>query len=48
MSHPYFLWKGNSSEDYGIMVSEYPAISRPKERVNQITIPRAGRRADSP
>ena len=37
--HPYFLWNGVSSEDYGIMVSEYPAISRPKERVSQITIP---------
>ena len=39
MSHPYFLWKGQSSEDYGIVVSEYPDIIRPKERVKQITIP---------
>ena len=38
-THPYFLWNGVSSEDYGIMVSEYPAIARPKERVSQITIP---------
>ena len=36
---PYFLWNGVSSEDYGIMVSERPAISRPKERVSQITTP---------
>ena len=28
-----------SSEDYDIIVSEYPAISRPKERASQITIP---------
>ena len=39
ITHPYFLWNGVSSEDYGIMVSEYPVISRPKERVSQITIP---------
>ena len=38
-AHPFFLWNGVSSEDYGIMVSEYPAISRPKERVSQIAIP---------
>lgn len=38
-THPFFVWNGECSEDYGIMVSEYPAISRPKERVNQITIP---------
>ena len=37
--HPYCLWNGASSEAYGIMASEYPVISRPKERVSQITIP---------
>ena len=39
LAHPYFLWKEQSSEDYGIVVSEYPNITRPKERVKQITIP---------
>ena len=39
ITHSYFLWNGVSSEDYGIVVSEYPVISRPKERVSQITIP---------
>ena len=39
LSHPYFLWKGQSSTDYGIIVSEYPDIVKPKERVQQITIP---------
>ena len=41
MTHitPYFIWKDRNSTDFGIIVSDYPPIIRPKERVNQITIP---------
>jgi phage-related protein len=44
-SAPYFLWKGawdttaRDSRDMGIVVTEYPPHSRPKERVTQQTIP---------
>ena len=44
-SAPYFLWKGawdtvaQDSRDMGIVVTEYPPFSRPKERVTNQTIP---------
>ena len=41
--NPWFIWKGESSEDYGIWVSELPAPTRAEERMEDITIPgRAG------
>ena len=40
---PYFIWNGVDSRDRGLIVSSYPALVRPAERVNRITIPgRAG------
>jgi len=36
---PYFIWKGKNSVDMGVIVSEYPPITRPKERVTQKTVP---------
>ena len=36
---PYFIWNGHDSREYGIVVSEYPSIIRPKERVTEVTIP---------
>ena len=43
-SLPYFIWNGVRSDTMGVIVSSYPAITRPKERVSQVTIP--GRSGD--
>lgn len=41
--NPYFLWNGVDSRQMGVIVSSYPPIIRPAERVIQQTIPgRAG------
>ena len=41
---PYFIWKGVRCTEKGIIVEAYPPIVKPKERVEQITIPgRAGK-----
>lgn len=36
---PYFEWNGQRSTAMGIVVREYPPITRPNERVSQVTIP---------
>lgn len=40
---PWFIWKGESSIDYGLWISELPAPRRAAERVEEVTVPgRAG------
>ena len=39
MSIPYFIWKGTDCRALGIMVETYPPIVKPKEHVEQVTIP---------
>ena len=40
---PYFIWNGVDSRQMGVIVSSYPPIIRPQERVTQQTLPgRAG------
>ena len=39
MSWPYFIWNGTHSTEMGIIVNEYPVITKPKERVLQATVP---------
>lgn len=38
-SAPYFTWNGTDSRTMGIVVTEYPPYSRPKERVTTQVIP---------
>lgn len=41
--NPYFIWNGRNSLDMGVVVTSYPMIVRPPERVTQVTVPgRAG------
>lgn len=35
---PYFIWKGESTEDYKITINKLPDLIRPAERVNKIII----------
>ncbi len=39
MNIPYFIWPGIGSCTPGIMVETYPPIVKPKEHVEQVTIP---------
>lgn len=39
MSIPYFIWKDTDCRTLGIMVETYPPMVKPKERVEQVTIP---------
>ena len=39
MALPYFIWKGKSSQEMGVIVSEYPPISRATERTSIKTVP---------
>lgn len=36
---PWFYWKGESSLDYGLWVSELPAPRKAPERVEELTVP---------
>ena len=36
---PYFIWQGVKCTDLGVIVESYPPIVKPKERVEQVTIP---------
>lgn len=38
MALPYFIWKGKRSDQMGVIVNDYPPITRPKERVNSVTV----------
>lgn len=44
MSWPYFIWKGTHSTEMDVIVTDYPPITKPKERVLQATVP--GRQGD--
>ena len=39
MNNNWFLWNGVDSRSLGIIVDQYPALTRPKERVDSIVIP---------
>ncbi len=39
MPWPYFIWKGTDCQDKDIVVTDYPPVTRPKERVSQVTVP---------
>lgn len=39
MQLPYFIWKNIRSDAMGVVVNEYPPITRPKEQVKSLTIP---------
>ncbi len=39
MQLPYFILKGTNSKSMGVMVSEYPPITRPKQRRLELVIP---------
>lgn len=42
MGFPYFVWNGHAAYEFGVIVSEYPPIMRPKERVTTKTVPGKG------
>ena len=39
MSEPYFIWNGLNSMEMGLLVTDFPAICRAKERVTTVTVP---------
>lgn len=36
---PYFIWQNKKSDTMGIIVNAYPPITRPKERIEMVTVP---------
>lgn len=39
MQLPYFIFKGVRSDSMGVVVNEYPPISRPPERITSVIVP---------